>query len=94
MLDAALAGARVRLVNEYWSLFTIHAGSISGSQRMADESAVNHRRYFERVMGRPQRPSDALWRRVYWASRWAGDPTGAWQRLSDRLFGPPQLSEL
>jgi glycosyltransferase involved in cell wall biosynthesis len=93
LLDAALAGARVRRVDEYWSLFTIHAGSISGSQRMADESAVNHRRYFERVMGRPPRPGDALWRRLYWALRWAGDPVGAGQRLSDRLFGPPQAPE-
>ena len=91
LLDAALAGARIRLVDEYWSLFTIHANSISGSQRLADESAVNHRRYFERVMGRPPLPSDAWWRRIHWALRWVGDPVGAWQRLSDRLFGPPQL---
>ena len=88
-----LGGARFRTVNAYWSLFTIHAESISGSQRLADESQRNYRRYFELVMGRPQRAVDrVVWMRVAWLLRWLGDPLGVWQRLADRMFGPPQLA--
>lgn len=90
VLDMALAGAKVRVVDADWSLFTIHAESISGSQRMADISLVNHRRYFRIVMGRDQRPSDRVGFFVARILRWAGDPVGVVQKLRDRLLGPPQ----
>jgi glycosyltransferase involved in cell wall biosynthesis len=90
LLDMGLAGARIRVVDAEWSLFALHAASISGSQRMADESRVNHERYFRMVMGRAPHPLDAVPRWGYRLMRWLGDPVGAWQRLSDRVFGPPR----
>ena len=94
LLDMALAGARVRIVEGYWALFTIHDASISGSQRRAAESLVNHRRYFHRVMGREPRPSDRMLRGLARIRRWLGDPRGLRERLKDRLAAPPVLPDI
>lgn len=94
LLDMGLAGARVKVVEADWSIFALYADSISGSQRMGDESLVNHRRYFKMVMGRDQRASDALffkWARIW---RWVTDPRGLWAKLRARFSGPPELPEL
>lgn len=90
LLQMGLNGANIQVVNDYWSVFTIHPTSISGSQRMAEESLVNHRRYFKMVMGRGPNRVDPLWRRVAWVQRWLLDPVGAWQRSVDKLFGTPK----
>lgn len=94
LLDMALAGVRIRVVEGYWSLFTIHADSISGSQRRADESFANHRRYFRRVMGRDRRPSDRVFFTLARIWRWLTDPRGLWERLKDKLAPPPVLPEI
>ncbi len=91
LLEMGLAGAKVKVVEDDWSVFAIYADSISGSQRMADESLVNHRRYFEMVMGREQRPADALmfkWARVW---RWLTDPRGLYAKLRARSAPLPDL---
>jgi len=90
LLDMGLAGARVKIVDRNWSLFTIHEDSISGSQRMADESLVNHRRYFALVMGREQRPSDRYCFTYARVLRWLMDPLGVAQKITDKLFGVPR----
>jgi hypothetical protein len=81
----------VRLADGYWSFFTLHPDSISGSQRLAEESKVNHRRYFERVLGRSPRAGDAILGRAAWAGRWLADPARAISMFNDRIAGPPPL---
>ena len=90
LLDMVLAGARVRVVKGYWSLFTIHPGSISGSQRRAEESTANHERYFRKVMKRERQPMDRIGAWLARTRRWLEDPVGTWLRLCDNLLGPPQ----
>jgi len=90
LLDMALVGVRVRVVDGYWSLFAIHAESISGSQRLAEESARNHARYFRRVIGRDRRPADRFGFAIARLLRWMLDPAGLALKLRDRLFGPPR----
>ncbi len=82
-LDMCLAGARVRMVEGYWSLFTIHPDSITGSGRLDRESALQQRRHFRRVMGREWRPSDRLLRAPARVWRWLADPRGLWERASE-----------
>ncbi|MAF48524.1 MAG: glycosyltransferase family 2 protein [Rhodospirillales bacterium] len=91
LLEMALAGGKVRLADGYWSFFTLHPDSISGSQRLAEESKVNHRRYFERVLGRSPRAGDAILGRAAWAGRWLADPARAISMFNDRIAGPPPL---
>ena len=94
LLDMALAGERVRIEEGHWSLFTIHEDSLSGSQRRADESLANHRRYFRRVMGRERRSTDRTFQAFARIWRWLIDPRGLWQRLGDRLTAPPTLPDI
>ncbi len=94
LLDMALTGARVRTVEGYWSLFTIHEASITGSQRLRAESLANHRRYFCRVMGREPRWSDPVCRGLARIWRWVMDPRGLQERLKDRLLAPPVLPDI
>lgn len=92
VLQLARNDARFHYVDRYWSVFTIHPESISGSQRMAEESRFNHRRYFTMVMKREPRSLDLIVRRFVWLIRWAGDPVGVLCRLRDKVFGPPRPS--
>lgn len=89
-MDMALAGARIRIVDAEWSIFTIHEQSITGSNRLAEETDRDIRRFFHVVMGREMRPADRLLIPVARFVRWLGDPAGLLIRLSDRLFGPPK----
>ncbi len=90
LLDFALAGARFKVVDRYWSLFTIYAESITGSGRFAEAHAADLHRMFKRIVGRDQRASDVLIGRTLRLARWFTDPMGAVHRLSDKLVGPPR----
>ena len=94
LLEMAMHGAKVRKANAYWSVFTLHPDSISGSQRRADESEVNHLRYFERVLGRSPKPIDKIWNTVARIGRWAADPARGFCMLFDKIFGPPEIPNL
>ena len=92
LLDMSLAGSRFAVAEGYWSIFRMHPGSISGSQRMADESRRNWDRYFERYFGRAPEYGDwplKLWARVM---KRIYDPMGLWCRISDSLFGVPNTN--
>lgn len=87
MLEMSLAGMRFAVADHYWSIFRIHPVSISGSQRMREESRRRWDIYFERYFGRPPRRGDAvmkLWARI---QKRLHDPIGLWVRVSDALFG-------
>ena len=90
LLEMSLAGSRIVVVHDYWSIFRIHPTSISGSQTLIEESRRNWDRYFERVIGRPRRPIDRLsrlWARI---EKRLHDPVGLWLRIHDALLGVPQ----
>jgi len=91
LLEMAMNGARVRMASGFWSFFTVHPASITGSQRHAEESKVNHRRYFMRIMGRDRRAGDGVIGRIAWIFRWLSDPFSGLSMAKDRLFGPPNL---
>lgn len=94
LLQMGLNGEQIKIIDRYWSLFTIHADSFTGDKGARDEARVlevkrNHGRYFELVMGREEQRIDHFWRKLAWLQRWALDPMGAARRLSDQLIGPP-----
>jgi glycosyltransferase involved in cell wall biosynthesis len=59
LLDLAIAGSRMRHVDDVWGMFRIHPASITGSGRAADQYEVDRRRLFWRAIGRPWRRTDA-----------------------------------
>ena len=94
LMELGLAGARFRIVDRYWSLFRVHAQSITGSGRLNDRYRDDLARMFVRVMGRPPRPSDAWIGRALRLARWGADPVGLAVRLRDRLGGPPAAARV
>lgn len=88
LLDLALAGRRFVRADGYWSIFTLHPASISGSQALADEYAAARRRLFEKAMGRPPRRVDrslAAGARVW---KWVCHPKVALARAVDLVRTP------
>ncbi len=87
-LKMALDGARVEILPDYISGFTIHPGSITGSGATAAESRRNHDRYFEMVMGRKRAPRDRWLAHLARAGKYLADPLNPIVRLLDLTVGP------
>lgn len=65
LVDMSLANMKLKHVPGYWSAFVIHPDSITGSQRHAALSKVNHERMFRKVTGRDRTEADLKKRRLY-----------------------------
>lgn len=59
MVDLGLAGKRFKVVNRYWSAFTIHPGGISGSGRLQEQYIKDEARLFRKITGRTPQLADA-----------------------------------
>lgn len=103
LLDLALKGKRLRLINEYWGLFRIHEGSITNSlqkrdssddasRTLADTRARDWIRIHRKVLGRDPRRSDQLLRIALRVHKWMIDPLGFLLRIREVLIGPRPLS--
>jgi len=90
LLDMALRKMQLVHVRGYWSVFRIHGESITGSQRLAQESRKTHARYFQTVMGRQRRPLDKLATRLVSGYSLLAEPRGTIARIWDRV-GPPDI---
>lgn len=90
LFDMSLAGMPLRKVPGFWSIFRIHGESITGSQRLAQESRRNHDRLFSRVTGRSRTAADrGLASLVRWGSRLL-EPRATMIRVADAIR-PPTL---
>lgn len=83
--EMAMHGARFALVDEYWSGYRLHGGSITGSGRLDKLITEYHSRMFRRIMRRDQRASDALLARWFRLERMLRHPRSLWERV---LRGP------
>ncbi len=92
LLEIMLAGGEVRILDEFWSIFRIYPGSITGSQKLAALSESLHAGYFRKVIGRDRRGLDALISNVLRLVRWIRQPRWAIARISDKWRGPPCVS--
>ncbi len=89
LLDLALAGKRLKLINDYWSVFTIHPGSISGSGRLAGEYLADQKRLFTKVVGREPRRIDMSLCVAARLGKWLASPMTPLLRAFETLAGPP-----
>ncbi len=90
LLDMALRRMQLVHVPGYWSVFRIHAESITGSQRLAEESRKTHARYFQTVMGRQRSPLDKLAAMLVRGYSLLAEPRATVARILDRI-GPPDV---
>jgi glycosyltransferase involved in cell wall biosynthesis len=86
LLDMALRSMQLVHVPGYWSVFRIHADSITGSQRLAGESRLTHDRYFKTVMGRGRKPLDRVLAKFVLGYTLLSEPRGLAVRISDRIW--------
>jgi len=85
LFDMSLRNMELLHVLGYWSAFRIHSESITGSQRLAEESRKTHARYFRAVMGREKKSLDKLAAKFVFAYTLLTEPRGLLTRVSDRL---------
>lgn len=95
LVDFSLAGMKFVHVAEYWSAFVIHGDSITGSQRQAALSKVNHERMFEKVIGRTRTEADMKTIRSLRLRDRFLNPRVTLSRLQDELFTSslPKITE-
>lgn len=85
LLNMSLRRMRLVHVPGFWSVFRIHPDSITGSQRLAEESRRTHSRYFKIVTGREKKLPDRLAQNVVLGYTLLTEPRALAARVSDRL---------
>lgn len=85
LVDLALAGRRLKLVDEYWGVFTIHSRSITGTGTNGAAYHADCRRLFERVMGRSPGDVDRALAVAARIGKHARDPAGLALRAVDAM---------
>ena len=98
LLDMSLKSMQLVHVSGYWSVFRVHAESITGSQRLANESRSTHARYFRTVMGREKTSLDRALSKFVLGFTLLSEPRGLAVRIADRIWNSgmsfqPQLQE-
>lgn len=82
-VEMAQAGAKFQHVKEFLAVFRLHKSSITGSGREDVEEARVEQELFNRIIGRPKRPSDKLVSLFLRLVKFCGHPR--WS-LSYKLF--------
>jgi len=85
MLDLAISGEKIIVLDDYLAIFRIHETSVSGSGRLLEEYRESRRRDFFKVMGRFPTKSDGIWKAWYRAQKWQRDPYGMLLKVYDRF---------
>ncbi|MDM8548994.1 hypothetical protein QUF72_02905 [Desulfobacterales bacterium HSG2] len=83
LVDFGLSCKKFKLVRDYWSVFTIHDSSISGSQKLQKEYLRDCHRIFKKIIGREPKRIDVIFRLVARLQKWLLDPVGFIFRISD-----------
>jgi glycosyltransferase involved in cell wall biosynthesis len=86
LLDMAMNSMPLVHVPGYWSVFRIHRESITGSQRLAEESRKTHARYFRTVMGRERRALDRALSKFVLGYALLTQPRALMARIGDRIW--------
>ena len=81
LLDLVLSGARIEILNEFLSLYRVHVAGITGAGLHRDRAAVQFRRKFERLMGRPWRRGDDFVAKGMCVVRQFRNPRAFFERL-------------
>lgn len=90
LVDLDRAGFPLETVPGFWSLFRMQPGSITVSQRLAEESRRTHERYFRETMGRERTEQDLRLRRLRQLADRLLHPVTSLARLRD-MMAPPAL---
>ena len=88
IIDMALSGARIDVIDVFLSCYRIHNESITGSARMAEAHVSHSLKMFEKIMGRTFLPVDKWWRYYYLLKKHIFNPKATIERLhKGPIFG-------
>jgi hypothetical protein len=85
LMEMSLRSMQLLHVPGYWSVFRIHPDSITGSQRLAEQSRATHARYFHTVMGRHRTALDQLLAKAVLGWTLITEPRGLISRILNRI---------
>jgi len=94
LLEMSLRHMQLLHVSGFWSVFRIHAESITGSQRLAEESRRTHGRYFTMVTGREKNMLDRLVAKAVLGHTLLTEPKGLLARITDRIWSADRFQSL
>jgi glycosyltransferase involved in cell wall biosynthesis len=91
LVDIALRGGRLEMVDEFWSIFAIYPASITGSGKYQQLALAEHVRVFQKITGLEYSRVNKT--RFYLArlEKWVKNPRVPVGRLKDLAFGVSQL---
>lgn len=85
LIDMALAGARIEVLNRLLSCYRVHEESITGTARLANAHKAHARKMFEKIMHRPYQSNDDLLKFFYRVKKHLRNPRATFERI---MFGP------
>lgn len=91
LIDIARAGHTIGNFDAFIALFRMHAGSITMSQRLAQDSLRTHERYFTEEMGRAPQWHDRTLKRVLQLVQNAAHPRRTVHRIRDQIWPRPHI---
>jgi glycosyltransferase involved in cell wall biosynthesis len=94
LVDMALSGSRLDLVNDYWSVFAIYPDSITGSGRLQHECRIDRARMFRKITGREINDANKFLFTLARVEKWLLNPVVPLHRVIDKFIGGPKLSAI
>ena len=81
IIDMALAGAKIKVIDEVLSCYRVHGDSITGTGRLAEMHEDYGQRMFEKIMGRSFQRSDDWVKNLYRLRKHLLSPRGTLERI-------------
>lgn len=93
LLDFAMLGMKMRVINDFWSVFTIHDQSISGqkwiqsnrSRKIDADRMKTHQRLYRKVIGHPPNRWTSILILLARVQKWLMQPEGTIWRVIEKL---------
>jgi hypothetical protein len=94
LVDMALSGSRLAMVDDYWSLYAIYSGSITASLKQNRQYHADRARMFRTITGRDYDRTNKLLFRLARVEKWLRNPLMILYRVIDKSVGGPSLSTI
>jgi hypothetical protein len=92
LVDCAMRNARFALVDDYWSLFAIYSGSLTGSEDCAQRHRRDHARIFRTITGHEYDQANKSLFLMARFEKWVRNPWVLVCRIIDKAIGVPRVS--
>ena len=91
LIDFALSGSRFALVDDYWSLFAIYPGSITGSVKYIQQCRRDLAKMFQTITGRDYDRTNKVLFYLARVEYWFRNPRIPLYRIIDNIIRRPEI---